>query len=64
MTFLQGPKALEQSREACLFQHSVKAAPYAMLIVDGEKKIGLPINGQRLFSGTVPRNLPARTSKR
>ncbi len=28
MTFLHGPKALEQSREACLFQHSVKAAPY------------------------------------
>ena len=39
MTFLQGPKALEQSREAYLFLHGVKAAPYAMLIVDGEKKI-------------------------
>ncbi len=39
MTFLQGPKALEQSKEAFLFQHSVKVAPYAMLIVDGDKKI-------------------------
>ena len=39
MTLFQGPKALEQSREAFLFQHSVQAAPYAMLIVDGEKKI-------------------------
>ena len=39
MTLFQGAKALEQSREACLFQHSVKAAPHAMLIVDGEKKI-------------------------
>ena len=39
MMFLQGPKVLEQSSEAYLFQHSMKAAPYAMLIVDSEKKI-------------------------
>jgi PAS domain S-box-containing protein len=30
---------LEQSEEECLFQHSVKAAPYAMLIADGERRI-------------------------
>ena len=41
MTFLHGPQALEQSIDACLSQHSVKAAPYAMLIIDGEQKIRL-----------------------
>ena len=39
MTLLQGPNAPKHSRNECLFQLSVKAAPYAMLIADCEKKI-------------------------